>query len=107
MVWKDALLLLNLQADWGVTSLDDAFSTWWMSEATKDYRAIPFIISWGIWITRNDLIFKDITKTSSEIAIKAVGIADHFLDLLPKVRFRPILQENINFDMPWFFLMGL
>lgn len=52
---------------------------------------VPFIISWGLWISRNDLIFKDITKTPSEIAIKVVGIVEHFLDLVPNVRVHPIV----------------
>ena len=86
--------------------MDDFFSTWWRSEATKAYRAIPFIISWGLWIANNDSIFKDIPKTPFEIAIKVVGIAEHFLDLVPQVRFRPILQENINHDMHWGFFNG-
>lgn len=46
---------------------------------------------------------KKITKTPSEIVIKVVGIANHFLDLVPKVRYHPILQENINHDIPWGF----
>lgn len=87
--------------------MDHSFSTWWRSESTKAYRAIPFIISWGLWITRNDSIFKDITNTPSEIAIKDVGIAEDFIDLVPKVRYRSIVQEIINHDIPWGFFEGV
>ena len=79
MVWNEALVLLNLQVECKGVSLDDDFSTWWRSKSTKAYKVITFIITWGIWIARNYLIFKDITKIRSKIAIKSVGIAEHFL----------------------------
>ena len=58
--------------------MNDAFFLWWRYDATKDYRVVPFIISWGIWIARNDAIFKDLTKTPTEISSKTVGIFEFF-----------------------------
>ena len=53
------------------------------------------------------MIFKDITKTPTEIAIKVVGIIFCFLMLAPSTRVRPIEQEMINQDMPWCFFDGV
>ena len=78
-VWKEVLLLLHMQAEWRGFTLDEAFLHWWKSDANKDYRAVPFIISWELWISRNDSIFKDITKTLAEIMITVVGIIVFYL----------------------------
>lgn len=85
--------------------MNGAFSLWWRSDATKDHKVVPFIISWGLWIM-NDSTFKDLTKTHSEIAIKVVVIIEYFLDLAPNVRVRTIVQELINQDMPWGYFDG-
>lgn len=44
-VWNESLALLNLQVGWVGDSLEEAFSTWWRSEAIKAFRVIPLIIS--------------------------------------------------------------
>ena len=98
--------MLNLQVDWVGASLKEDLSTWWRSEATKSFRDILLINSCGIWLARNDMIFKDIIKVPSEIAIKVVGIVEHFLDLNPHGRTLIILQESINLDIPWEFFDG-
>lgn len=53
------------------------------------------------------MIFKDLTKTPSEIAIKVVGITEFYLDLAPSTRVQPIVQELINEDIPWGYFDGV
>lgn len=83
VVWVEALSLLNLKSAWSGPTLEEAFFIWWHVAITKSYHMAPLIISWGIWIARNDVIFSDIRRSPMEIASKAVGLIAFFSDVDP------------------------
>ena len=58
-VWADICNLLRVQVDWDEQSVLDAFLSWWESRHSISLRALPCIFIWGIWITRNMVIFQD------------------------------------------------
>ena len=72
-------------------SLEGAFLRWWRSGATKALLALPLIVSWGGWLARNYVIFKDIIKIRPEIDIKAVGISEHFVQSNSNIQYRNIM----------------
>ena len=98
--------LMGQQVSWVGESLEGDFPRWWRSGATKALWAIPLIISWGVWLARNDVIFNDLIKVPTEIAIKAMGIAKHYVQLNSDLKTRNILQEQINLEMPWGYFDG-
>ena len=85
-----------MQDEWRGSSLDDALTIWWQDDETESYRVVPFIISWGLWIARNDAIFKGRLRTPVEIATKAVGIIIFYLDTTSPSRIWPVVQDHIN-----------
>ena len=99
--------MLHLRTEWRGLSLDDAFSSWWHSEETKSHRMVPLIISWGLWIAKNELIFKDKGSSPVEIALKAVGLIVFYTDSDPPPRMRSVTSKIINEELPWGFFDGV
>ena len=100
------MALLELQISWVDDTLEGAFLRWWRSRATKALQALPLIISWGVWLAKNDAIFKDIIKIPTEIAIKVVGIVDHFVESNTNMKYRNIMQESTNLEVSWGYFDG-
>ena len=86
--------------------MEEAFKIWWSAECSKSHRIIPLIISWGIWIARNKLIFDDIGCSEVEIAIKAIGLILFFIDGDHHTRVREVTVESINTEIPWGYFDG-
>lgn len=87
--------------------MDEAFSFWWNSVGHKSLRMMTLIVSWGIWIARNECIFNDTHRSILEIMAKAVGLIVFFSDTeaLPQHRLCPSVQIDEN--MPWAFFDGV
>ena len=105
-VWQEALHMLRARADWSGPSLEEAFKCWWNAEYSKSFQMIPLIISWGIWIARNNLIFNDKGCSEVEIATKAVGLILFFLDADHPPCVTEVTVESINSEIPWGFFDG-
>ena len=75
----DLVQALGQHVSWVGDSLEGDFLRWWRMGATKALRALPLIISWGVWLAKNDVIFNDLIKVPTEIAIKVMGITDHYV----------------------------
>ena len=67
---------------------------------------MPFIISWGLWIARNEVIFNDRHGSPMEIASKVVSIIAYFLNSVPAPRRGVMAQELINKEFPWGYFDG-
>lgn len=67
---------------------------------------VPLIISWGIWIARNECIFKDSHRSVLEIVSKVVGLIVFFsdIDALPHQCLCSAVQIDEN--IPWAFFDG-
>lgn len=105
-VWLEVMHILRLQSVWEGPSLVEAFKFWWDTEATKSHGIIPLIISWGIWIARNNLIFEDIRCSEVEIATMAASLILFFSDVESHTRVREVFEENINVEIPWGYFDG-
>lgn len=91
---------------WEGPSLVEAFKLWWDAEASKSHKIIPLIISWGIWIARNNLIFEDIICLEVEIASKDASLILFFFDVESHSRVWEVSVETINVEIPWGFFDG-
>ena len=58
-VWADICKFLDYNVRWQGESFLDAFHLWWSDQKASSIRAFPCIFAWGIWITRNKIIFHD------------------------------------------------
>ena len=65
----------------------------------EGHKIIPLIISWGIWIARNSLIFEDRRSLNLDIASKAVRIILFFSNGEKPPRSREVSAEAINEDL--------
>ena len=93
--------MLWLHAEWIGPSLEEAFKCWWSVDFSKSHKIIPLIISWGIWIARNNSIFNDKGCSEVEIATKVVGLILFFSDVDHPHRVREVYMESINPKIPW------
>lgn len=58
-LWAEMLRLLKISLRWEGQGLLEAWQRWW-NEATNDReRSIPLLVTWGTWLDRNQVIFKD------------------------------------------------
>jgi hypothetical protein len=39
--------------------MDENFKDWFTERELKAYRALPYLVVWGIWLAWNAIIFKD------------------------------------------------
>jgi hypothetical protein len=58
-VWDFSRVLMPSLWNWQGISFELALKAWLREWGQEDYRAFPFILAWGIWITRNGQIFQD------------------------------------------------
>jgi hypothetical protein len=56
-VWTFTKELIPTLPDWHNTSFDLTLKARLTKQGQEDLRAFPFIIAWGLWITRNGHIF--------------------------------------------------
>ena len=99
-VWNEILSLVQVQVVWEGFSLDETLHAWWQADDSCNLRVVPFIISWGVWIARNEVIFNNRPCTPVEIAIKVVGIIAFFSYLVYVPRRRVMAEELINKAIP-------
>ena len=77
-MWVEVLSLIQIHFDWRGNSVEDALSSWWQDEGAQNHKVVPLIISWGIWIAINEVIFKNKSSSPGDIASKAAGIITFF-----------------------------
>jgi hypothetical protein len=58
-VWAFARELMPTLSDWQGNTFELALKAWLMGRGQEELRTFPFIIAWGIWITRNGHIFQE------------------------------------------------
>ena len=54
-IWTEVGNQLGFIGGWQGDSAHNAFQSWWSGH--KTFRAVPCIFAWGIWLSRNKIIF--------------------------------------------------
>jgi hypothetical protein len=93
---------------WQGNTFELALKAWLMGRRQKDFWALPFIIAWGIWITRNGHIFQDENSSAVRIAVQSLGIYNSFSSsgegtvACP----REVREETPDISIPWAYFDG-
>ena len=103
-IWSEVGKQMGFSGGWqGDTVLQD-FHRWW--SGLNSLRVVPCIIAWGIWITRNKIIFQDCRIPMESVVAQIVAIIQHFREPEKPLKHRPVREEQIDKAIPWGFFDG-
>jgi hypothetical protein len=77
-VWTEASLSLRKNCIWNGDTLEMAWKNWSRDPRNKEIKALPLLISWGIWLARNAEIFKEKSSIPEVIVAQSLSILSHF-----------------------------
>lgn len=79
----------------------EAWQKWWNEASNDRERSIPLLITWGTWLARNQVIFKDSVFPIGRLVVEGAAIYEsiHVLHATPTSRL--VRQETIRFSIPW------
>ena len=67
---------------------------------------LPLLVTWGVWLARNNIIFNEKLWTPSIIASLACGIIHAFLPHIWVSKQWEVLALDIDRTAPWGFFYG-
>jgi hypothetical protein len=86
--------------------LELAWKNWSRDPRNKELKALPILISWGIWLAWNATIFKETTSILEVIATQILSILSHFPQKKEAPSLRVRQQEDIDTLKPRDFFDG-
>ena len=78
-VWKELSVVYGKHFGWEGEIVELAWVRWMADRSLKSFISLPVVVSWGIWIYRNQSIFEGKVVTPQLVATNLVAIANHFL----------------------------
>jgi hypothetical protein len=72
-VWTETSVSLKQNCLWAGESMESAWKTWTDTPGNKDFKALPLLISWGIWLARNSEIFKEKATPRTNSSTKPIN----------------------------------
>jgi len=105
-LWAATLCLINVPHRWEGQGLLEAWQNWWHSSLNERERSIPFIITWGTWLARNQAIFKDSAFPIGRLAAEGAAIYESIPIPQAPNSSRAVCQEVIRQSMPWAYFDG-
>jgi len=105
-LWAETLRLIKIPYRWEGHGIPDAWEKWWNDAANDKERSIPLLITWGTWLARNQVIFKDSVFPIARLAAEGAAIFDSIPapSLSPSPRL--VRQEIIRPSIPWAYFDG-
>jgi hypothetical protein len=73
-VWREISSSLGPSFTWNGLTMSDALQNWLVDHQNHDFKALPLIICWGIWIARNHSIFEEKSTSIAHISIQCLKI---------------------------------
>ena len=105
-VWKHSQTLSTIRFCWACHTLEDAWKSWSTTPLTIQFRALPLLHIWGIWLARNKATFLEKASSPEEVAKKGLEILSYFPQTKDSPAPRIILEEQIDKEIPWVFFDG-
>jgi hypothetical protein len=105
-VWRDAALLLRQQCEWNGPTLETTWESWLLEASHKNLKALPLIISWGVWLARNRAIFQEKATVAELVAAKSLSILEHFPQEKNAPSIRVSLPASIDHSIAWAYFDG-
>lgn len=72
----------------------------------QNYKILPLLFIWGVWLARNNLIFHDKPCTSEVTCVTTMGIFKALPLHIRVARQRVTLDIDIDMSKPWGFFDG-
>ena len=97
--------MIGFHCQWEGESVGDAWLYWWRS-TNPTQRKLPLLVLWGVWLARNQAIFKDVFCSPALTGTLSVGIYYSFPEQIRAARPRRHLSLHIDKTLPWAFFDG-
>lgn len=104
--WRIVSTMLASSYSWQGTSIEEAWKFWVQNPSNKRIKALPRIITRGIWIARNSAIFKSKDSIPNIVVAKSLAILAHFPQEKVSRPPRNVMEEQVNQNRPWDFFDG-
>ena len=106
-IWSSITTDMGCRFNWQGNSLSEAWSLWWqLSAHNTKLRNLPLIVTWELWIGRNNLIFND--KPIDCQRISAASLATY--KLIPEDsssdKHSHETPETIDYSRAWAYFDG-
>ena len=107
-VWTECCRLLGWGPDcqWEGDTILDAWERWRRLEKVDIMKVIPLLVTWGIWLVRNNVVFNEKVCTPAITAGQTCGIALALPKHIRVDKQREILELEIDKSSPWGFFDG-
>lgn len=100
------LRLINVPYRWEGQGLLDAWQKWWNESSNERERTIPLLITWGTWLARNQVIFKDSVFPIGRLAAEGASIYESIPIPQALSTSRAVCQESVRYSIPWAYFDG-
>jgi hypothetical protein len=77
-----------------------------INPTTKNFRALPLIVAWGIWLARNAQVFEEKLTLHLHCATQGLDIVSSFVQIKVNKIPRHIVTKVINGSRPWAYIDG-
>ena len=105
-VWKEVEGNLGFTNLWLKGSLIDNFKEWFDKRELKNFRAVPYLVIWGIYLARNSSIFEDKQTPPFQVIAQAVALLSSFQPAVKIRRPRRVGELTVDKSIPWSFFDG-
>ena len=76
--------------------MEACLKEWDFNEYLKGIRSLPFILAWGIWLSRNQICFEDSFMFPIKCDLKSISIMSYFPHDNVKIKIKQITMEEID-----------
>jgi len=90
----------------GGGALTEVWNKWWKDYLEGNLRNLPLIIVRGVWLARNNSIFKEQNPLARHITVGCTTIYSSILNSIREAPPRPVREEKINEGIPWAYFDG-
>jgi hypothetical protein len=105
-VWTKVSRIMKQHFRWIDHSLEQAWRDWWENKELKAYKLLPLLIIWGVWLVRNEVIFKEAFLAPEKTTLKSLAILSSYLPTEGRVKTRSIREVTIDKTKSWVFFYG-
>ena len=105
-MWKECSKNFGIPCIWEGLSILQAWENWRRTVSHKSMTSLPLLVIWGVWLTRNNLIFVDKGCIPEITASLSCGILSAFPQHIKVKNQRELLEVEIDRSNPWGFFDG-
>jgi len=104
--WEATYRMENIGTHWNGGSMELTHKDWISDRDTARFRALPCILTWGIWIARNRYIFKNKWTEPDVVVVNSMGILQAFPQVSQNLTMCFVEALELDKSIPWAFFDG-